>query len=156
MRRDGGDGETESSAGAHADEARNVHGDDEGGHDQHGSAHAGEHQHGWRVDAHGGERGDFLVDLHGAELGGEGGAGAASEDDGDQQRAKLTEQSDGDEVGDVKIRAELTHGDGGLEGEDHADEEAEHEHQGKRLSAGAVSDAENPRRAGSGVSPAGR
>ena len=66
------------------------------------------------------KRVDLLGHLHGAELGGEGGAGAAGHDDGGHQRAHLARHGDADQVGDVDLGAELLELHGADEGEDDA------------------------------------
>ena len=75
---------------------------------------------------------DLLVDLHGAEPRGEGGAGAAGDDDAGHQRADLAHHADGDEVGDEDLRADHAQLVGAEIGEDQPDQEADHEDDGQR------------------------
>ncbi len=74
---------------------------------------------------------DLLVDLHGAELGGEGGAGAAGDDDAGHQCADLAHHADGHQVGDEDLRADQLQLVGAEVGEDQADEEADHRDDGQ-------------------------
>ena len=71
------------------------------------------------------KRVDLLRHLHGAELGGEGRAGAAGHDDAGHHRAHLAHHGDADQIGDVDRGAELLELHGADEGEDHADQEAD-------------------------------
>ena len=91
-----------------------------------------------RVDAHGGERVDLLGHLHGAELRGERGAGAAGHDDAGHQRAHLVHDGDADQVGDVDLGAELLELDRADEGHDDADQEADQRDDRQRVGAGLL------------------
>ena len=69
---------------------------------------------------------DLLVDLHGAELGGERRAGAAGDDDPGHQRAHLAHHADGHQIGDEDLRPDQAELIGAQIGEDEADEKADH------------------------------
>ena len=60
-----------------------------------------------RVDAHDVERLDFLRDFHRAQLGGDGGAGAADDDDRRDERPDLAQDGKRDEIGHQIGRAQL-------------------------------------------------
>ena len=77
-------------------------------------------QHFVRVDADGVQRVDFLVELHGADLGREGAARAASDNDRGEQHRQLAQHADGDEVDHVDLGAVFAHVLGGDVGDDHA------------------------------------
>ena len=86
---------------------------------------AGEQQEARRRDAHRGERVELVADLHRAELGGDGGAGPAGENDGGHHRAELADHGDADHVGDEHARAEALQEHDALERERGAEQEAE-------------------------------
>ena len=104
--------------------------------------HARQHQHGHRVDAHGGQRVDLLVHLHGADLGGEGRAGAAGQHHRGQQRPELAQQADGDQIGHIQVGAEAAHRHQRLEGQDQPHQHADQQHQRHRPHAGLVGGAQ--------------
>ena len=83
---------------------------------------------------------DLLVHLHGAELRGERGAGAAGEDDADHHGGHVPGHADPDQIGDVDLGAELEQLDGSKKGEDHADEKADHADDRQRLRAHLLED----------------
>ena len=122
----------------HAQQAGQVHQQRQHRHHQHRRQQPRQHQPGDRVDPHDAQRVDLLVHRHGAELGGIGRAGAAGEDHGGHQRPQLAQQGDADEVGDEDLGAELPHRDGGLEGQDQADQEAEQRGQPEGAQPGLV------------------
>ena len=63
---------------------------------------------------------DLLVRLHAADLGREGGPGAAREDDARHHGAHLARHRDADQVGDPDVAAEAPEHDGPGIGERHA------------------------------------
>ena len=67
---------------------------------------------------------DLLVDLHGADLGREGAARAARDDDRGQQHAQLAEHADADGLDGEGLGAELAELLDALVGDHHADQEA--------------------------------
>jgi hypothetical protein len=83
---------------------------------------------------------DLLVDLHGAELGGEGGPRPPGHDHGRHHGAHLARHPDPDQVGDVDLRPELPQLHGADVGEDHAHQEADQAHDGQRLRADFLQD----------------
>lgn len=54
------------------------------------------------------QRVDFLISLHGGDLGGKGTAGSAGHDDRCHDRCQLPHQGNTDQIGDVDLGAELT------------------------------------------------
>jgi hypothetical protein len=79
---------------------------------------------------------DLLIDLHGAQSRGKGGAGAAGDDDAGHQRANLAHHADGDEVGDEDLGADHAQLVGTEIGENQPDQETDHRHDGQCLRAG--------------------
>src|SRR5271165_3658046 len=75
-----------------------------------------------RADGHGFQRVDFLADLHGAELGGKGGTGAANNDNGGNERTEFAGHGDGHGAGHKGHGAKALEFVGGLQREDQADE----------------------------------
>jgi hypothetical protein len=69
------------------------------------------------------ERVHLLVQLHRADLGGEGAARAARDDDRGEEHAELTQHRDGDEVHDEDLAAELAELLRADVGDDHGDQE---------------------------------
>ncbi len=72
----------------------------------HEAEDARQHQQLIGIDARGIQRVDLLVELHGADLGGEGAARAARDDDGGQEHPELAQHADGDEIDHEDLRAE--------------------------------------------------
>jgi len=68
---------------------------------------------------------DFLGNLHGADFGGEGGAGTADYDDGGDERAEFARHRDGDGGGNVADGAKAAELVSGLESEDQADKKGD-------------------------------
>ena len=119
-----GDG-TAQQAGHVAPEGEQRHGDHQG--------HDARHDQPFdRVEPHRAHGVDFLVDLHGADLGGEGAAGAARHDDGGEQNAQLAEHADADRFHGEGLGAELPELLDALVGDHHADQEAQHAHDHQR------------------------
>ncbi len=94
---------------------------------------ARQHQPFDRVEPDGAHGVDLLVDLHGADLGGEGAARAASDDDRGQQHAELAEHADADGLDGEDLGAELAKLLHALVGDHYADQEAENTHDRERL-----------------------
>ena len=82
------------------DHRQQRHGDDQ-------ADHARQDQHFVGLDADRVQRVDLFVELHGADLGREGAARAARDDDGGEQHAQLAQHADGDEVDHEDFRAVL-------------------------------------------------
>ena len=78
---------------------------------------------------------DLLRHLHRAELGGEGGAGAAGHDDAGHHRAHLAHDGDADQIGDVDGGPELLQLHGADEGHDDADQKADERDDRQRVGA---------------------
>ena len=79
---------------------------------------------------------DFLVDPHGADLGGEGRARAARDDDGGDEAAELAQEADAQEIDGVDLRAEALQLVGALIGEHDAEQEGQQPDDGQRGDAG--------------------
>ena len=91
--------------------AENAHkigpGGEAGDHQEHSEELGGDEElHGF--ERHGFHGVDFLVDLHGADFGGEGGAGTSDDHDGGHQRAEFAGHGNGDGVSDHMQGAEFT------------------------------------------------
>ena len=84
------------------------------------------------------ERIDLLVELHRAELGGEGAAGAAGDDDRGEQHAELAQHADGHQVDHEDVGAELAQLLRAQVGDDDADEKGDERHDRDRGDAGVV------------------
>src|SRR5450432_3230669 len=77
------------------------------------------------IEAHGGQRVDFLAHFHRAEFGGVGAARPSRDHDGDNEDANLAEYEDADQVDDVGIRAEFAKMEDALLGDDGADQKGD-------------------------------
>ena len=95
-------------------------------------------QHFDRIEAHGSQRVDFLAHLHGAELGGEGAAGAARHHDGDDQDADFAQHQDADHVDDIDVGAEFAEVEDALLRDDAADQERDQQDDRHRAPADIV------------------
>ncbi len=84
-----------------------------------------QHQHLDGIHAHGAQRVHLVVQLHRADLGGEGAARAAGDDDRGQQHAELAQDRDRDEVDDEDLAAELPELLRADVGDDHRDQEGD-------------------------------
>ena len=91
-----------------------------------------------RLDADGMQRVDFLVELHGADLGREGAARAAGNDDGGEQHAELAQHADRHDVDHEDFRAVFARLLGGDVGDDQRDEERDQGNDGNGGDAGLV------------------
>ena len=80
----------------------------------------------------------LLVELHGADLGGEGAAGAAGDDDRGQQHAELAQHADGHQVDHEDVGAELAQLLRAHVRQDHRDQEGDQRHDRNRGDAGVV------------------
>ncbi len=78
---------------------------------------------------------DLLVDLHGADLGGEGAARAAGDDDRGQEDAHLAQDADGDQVDGEDLGAEAAQLIGALIGQHETDEKGDQPHDRQRVEA---------------------
>ena len=78
---------------------------------------------------------DFLVELHAADFGGEGGARTAGDEHRRQQGSHLASHRDADHVGDIDDGAQAFHAEGPLEDHDHPHQGTEGSHQGDGLCA---------------------
>ena len=76
--------------------------------------------------------GDTPRDLHGADLGGIGRAGAAGENDAGHERRHFTHHADADQVGDINAGAEQGQLHRAHVGEDGADQETDERHYRQR------------------------
>ncbi len=97
----------------------------------------GSHQHLDRVHAHRAQRVDLVVQFHRADLGSEGAARAAGDDDRGQQHAELAQHGDRHEVDDEDLAAEFPELLGADVGDDHRDQEGDQRddrHGGERRS----------------------
>ena len=133
----GGDREVENGrrdeAPAHDPEQVRVDREQRG--HQHERQHPGKDEELQRGDARGDERVDFLLDLHRAELGREGGPRSPRQHDRGHQRAHLLRHGDPHEVRDEDLHAELPELDRPAEGQDDAGQDADQRHDGQRLDA---------------------
>jgi hypothetical protein len=86
--------------------------------------HARQHQHLEGIETKGFERIDFLVELHHAELGRIGAAGASGDHDRREQHAELAQHADRHQVNREDLRAERPQLLGADVGQDDADQNA--------------------------------
>jgi hypothetical protein len=125
---DQGSAHEPGQAGHHGEDRDDEHGGQDPGHDQ--EAHG--------LETHGRERIELFVHLHGSDLGGEGGAGAGRQQDGGHERSQLSKHGDPQEIRGEDLGPEALHGDGGLEQQDQAQQEAHDGHDGDRADAGPL------------------
>ena len=93
----------------------------------------GKYQHFDGIEAHGGQRVDFLAHFHRAEFGGVGASRPAGDHDGDDQDANFAEDENSDQIDDIGIRAELAEMKDALLGDDCADQKCDQGHDRYRL-----------------------
>ena len=103
-------------------------------------------QHLDRIEAHDPQRVDLLAHLHGADLGGEGGARAAGDHDRGQEHAEFAQDEDADEVDDEGRGAELLELEDALLGDDAADQERD-QHDDRHAAIGDLLELVDDRRA---------
>ena len=106
------------------------------------------HQHLDRVEPDGHQGVDFLVDLHGADLGGEGGARATGDDNRGEQDRHLPEDRDADQIDGEDLGTELGQLIGALIGEHHAGQEGDQADDGERIEPGLLHVADQRNAAG--------
>ena len=110
--------------------------------EQRQSDHQGEqawqHQDLERVQAHGPERIDLLVNLHHSDLGREGAAGAAGDHHRGQQNADLAQRRDRKQVDREDLRAKAAQLVGALIRHDDTDQESDQPHDRQRIDAGLL------------------
>src|SRR5437867_5364576 len=134
---EGGEGDGDAGIG-HADKSAAQPADEDGENDQHGQAdrdgnHTRQHQVMDRVDVHGAQGVNLLIDAHGADLGGHGRADAAGDEDGHHDRGQLLADGVADHAADGAGNTALDQQWAGLQGNDRADEtreDADHEEAG--------------------------
>ena len=121
---EGRDGDVERDPGHQraAEQPHHVGVEDEQRQRQHQTEQPRQHQHLDRIEAEGAHRVDLLVDLHRADLGGEGAARAAGDDDRRQQHPELAQDRDAEQVDRVDLGAEPAQLIGALIGHDDADQ----------------------------------
>ena len=102
------------------------------------SEQARDHQHLDRVEADRAQRVDLLVDLHRADLGGKGAAGAAGDDDRGHQHAQFAQDADRQQVDGIDLGAELAQLVGALVGDHHPDQKRQHADDGQRIDPGLL------------------
>src|SRR6185312_767319 len=129
------EGEVEIDRAGHraAQQAGHVSPERQQRHRQHQRQDARQHQPFDRVEPDRAHGVDLLVHLHGADLGGEGAARAAGDDDGGEQYAQLAEHADAYRLDREGLGAELPELLHTLIGDHHADQEAQHADDQQRL-----------------------
>jgi len=121
-----GEVEVEDAGDRAAQDAGHVAPERKQRHRQHQREDARQHQPFDRVQPDSAHGVDFLVDLHGADLGGEGAARAAGDDDRGEQHAQFAEHADADGFHREGLGAELAQLLHALVGDHHADQEGQH------------------------------
>jgi len=119
-----------------AKHGENVGIDGQDGNHDHGREHFRDGQEPDRVEPHGHQRIDLVVDDHGADLGGEGRSRAACHEDGRHDGPQLANHGDGHEVGHVEVGPELLELKRRHEGHDQPQQQADERHDGKSVGAG--------------------
>src|SRR5712672_710341 len=115
-------------------------------HDGHGDEF-GSHQEMDRADGHGFEGIDFFGDLHGADFGGESGAGTADYYDGCNQRAKFAGHGNGNGSGYIADGAEAAKFVSGLESQNQANKKSDKREDGEGANANIESLRDRPLKA---------
>src|SRR6202163_2034769 len=118
-----------------AEDADQVGEDAQQRHHQQGSDDAGDDKEADRIEAHGGQRVELFVDLHGSDFCREGRAGTPGEQDPGHQRPELAQYRESDQVRNEDLGAELPHRYRGLERENDAEQERYQRHDRQRVDA---------------------
>ncbi len=131
---EGGNGDAEIEIGHHhaADDADHVGEEGKQRQRDHEPQHARQDENLRDVEPDRLHRVGLFVDAHGSDVSGEGGAGAARDDDGGDEAAQLAQEADAEEIDGVDLRVEALQLIGALIGEHDAEQEGEHAHDGQR------------------------
>ena len=109
----------------HTGQPREVHQQGQHRHYQYPGQDARQHQHHHGINTHDAERVHFLIHCHGAEFGSEGGTGAPGQYHASQQRPQFAQQRDAYQIGHKNLRPKTLERDGGLIGQDKANQKTE-------------------------------
>ena len=121
-------------------------------HHQDQCQHAGQHEEIEGIEAERSQRVDFLVGLHAAEVGGEGGSGAAAHDDGRHHHTHFTDHGDAHQIRDIKAGSEAGELDVSHKRQDQPDKETDERNNRQGLRTAFLDD--DPEIAGAEAGPA--